>query len=839
MAVVSFATYYHALALDRHRSIPQYVHNVWTFQSGLPADVINDVLQTRDGYIWLGTSAGLFRFDGVTFTEVATNPDDKNTHEPINRLYQTHDGSLWIGTPSGGLRILKDGKIFKYDSKTGFFNTGINGFLETRAGHFLVATNIGIFLYQERKFELITLDDNFIRSIDEDSDGRIWAATVNGVQIFDDNGKTKPAITMLRDGLPYPSVITVFADREGNMWVGTYGGLARIKDGKITTYTQRDVLTSDRILTIFEDHDGNIWVGTEKGINRFADDKWSNFTSAEGLTDNEVLSFEEDHENNLWVGTAAGLEQFEDPNIITYTMADGLGDNHVSSMVETQDSTIYFFSDQSTIMTQMKDGKFTAYPNLNIPGGHAYAARDGSIWIGQTGELLNFKNGKLKVYDSKNGIPQRWVSAFVEDDESIIFNATPEGLFRFFNGHATPYLLKNGKRYAQDTYVTCFLRQSDGTIWVGKGDGLSRIQDGVVRDFSSEDGTPLNWVTSFYDDGEGDLWISSTPSGLILFKGDKFTVFNTKIGLFSNEIYCVLEDDHGNIWLDSGEGIGCVKRQELEEFAAGKIHMIHCTVFGPADGVKANTPFNRGAPSGLKAFDGRIWFATEKGAMVVDPERFMKNKLSPPVIIENVIVDQRSEPVDSFCVLNPGTDKIEFHYAALSFKVPQRVMFKYELLGYDHDWVDAGTRRIAYYTNLPPGKYAFKVIACNNDGVWNEAGASFSFVLEPHFHQTYWFYLLILLSAGGTIFGIYRLRVWQLLKREKELNARIQEAMAHIKTLGGLIPICSNCKKIRDDEGYWEILEKYIQTHADVQFSHGICPDCYAKLYPDFPTDKK
>jgi len=169
----------------------------------------------------------------------------------------------------------------------------------------------------------------------------------------------------------------------------------------------------------------------------------------------------------------------------------------------------------------------------------------------------------------------------------------------------------------------------------------------------------------------------------------------------------------------------------------------------------------------------------------------------------------------------------------LSFLVPERVLFKYMLVGYDRDWVDAGTRRAAYYTNLPPGTYRFEVIACNNDGVWNEKGASFAFKLSPHFYEQYWFFMLVIAVVGGAAFGTYRLRVWQLLKRERKLGERIQEAMADIKTLSGLIPICSNCKKIRDDKGYWENLEKYIQSHSEAQFSHGICPDCAAKLYPN------
>ncbi len=473
-------------------------------------------------------------------------------------------------------------------------------------------------------------------------------------------------------------------------------------------------------------------------------------------------------------------------------------------------------------MAELRAGKFAKYDKLVIPGGGpVFASRDGSIWTGQTGLLINFKNGELKKYDEKAGIPQKWISAITEDDKSLIFYADHAGLFRLVNGHTVPYLFKDGKQYPADAYVVCFFRQRNGTLWIGKGNGLLRIQDGILSNFTERNEVAIDWISSFYEDQQGDLWISSMPGGLILFKNGKFTFYNTKIGLFSDEIDCVLGDDYGGIWMSSGRGIGYVKRQELEDFAAGKVNRIHTIVYGSTDGAKASPSFNRGHPSGMKAYDGRIWFATEKGAMMIDPAGFTTNKLAPPVLISSVVADGSVIPANEFATFPAGTDKLEFHYDGLSFKVPLRVLFKYKLEGYDHEWVDAGTRRAAYYTNLPPGNYNFRVIACNNDGVWNMTGASFSFDLKPHIYGTYWFYVFVFVVVGGIVFGVYRLRVWQLLKLEKDLNARIQEALANIKTLGGLIPICSKCKKIRNDKGYWEHLEKYIQTHSEAQFSHG------------------
>jgi hypothetical protein len=255
--------------------------------------------------------------------------------------------------------------------------------------------------------------------------------------------------------------------------------------------------------------------------------------------------------------------------------------------------------------------------------------------------------------------------------------------------------------------------------------------------------------------------------------------------------------------------------------------------------MKTDECFGSWQPAGWKTLDGHLWFATRKGAVRIDPKSFRANKVPPPVLIEDVVVDQHPALPGPSVALEPDAEKLEFHYTALSFLVPNRVLFKYMLEGYDRRWVEAGTRRVAYYTNLPPRDYRFLVMACNNDGVWNETGASFSFALKPHFYESYWFYGLVFIILGGSGFGAYRLRVWQLLRNEKMLQARIDEALANIKILGGLIPICSNCKKVRNDSGYWDLLEGYIQTHSEAKFSHGICPDCAQLLYPEVFHSKK
>ena len=966
ISVLSMST---AFALDPHKTLTQYGHNVWSRQNGLPANSINVIIQTRDGYIWLGTSAGLFRFDGVSFTEVFTNPANDKSHEIITALREIKDGSLWIGTAYNGLRHFKDGKMSVYGLKEGFFDTNVRELFESRAGHLIVCTAEGVFISRNEKFEKVLLNQNYITGIAQDSQNRIWVGTLDGIRIFEDDGTDKPKIISINEGIPNKTITDILCGEDGSFWIGTIEGLVRWTKGEIITFTTNNGLSDDHINAIYQDHENNIWVGTRKGIDRYSNKTWSTLTTFEGLTDNDALSFCEDYEGSLWVGTADGLNQFRNSGFSNFSTKEGLADDNISNIVESPDGSIYFLSNQGSSVTRLKNGRYDIYRNM--PAGPVFASQDGTLWMGQPGAIFSFDQGKLQKFDSHAGVPPKWISAITEDKKSIIFYADHAGIFRLINGHVNPFTLKDNHPYPSKNFITTFYWQHGNILWVGMGDSLVKVQDESIEGFTRKDGLAGNWVSSFCEDKEGNLWISSPQGGLTRYKNGIFTAYNTKIGLFSDEIFCVLADDLDGLWLSSASGIGHASREELDDFATGKISSIHTQNYGSSDGMKSQVCFRDWQPAGWKAKDGKLWFATKKGAVMINPKGFKKNQFPPPVLIEKVIVDQQTVPLDHAINLHAGTEKIEFHYTALSFLVPERVLFKYKLDGFDRKWVDAKNRRAAYYTNLPPGEYRFRVMACNNDGVWNETGASVAFTLEPHFYQTYWFYFIILLSLIGTFLAYYRLRVRQILKKEidealkkertllrtlidnlpdaifvkdvecrkiianpmdirymgvqsekdvigktdfdfylpteaakyyaddksviesgipiingesyildkqgnkiytlffkiplrdeqgniiglvgvarditerkrieeerERLIAELQTALADVKTLSGLVPICSNCKKIRDDKGYWTQIEGYIQEHSQAKFTHGVCPDCMDKLYPNFVAKK-
>jgi ligand-binding sensor domain-containing protein len=818
-------------ALDPKKSIDQYGHNIWLQQNGLPAHAINAAAQTRDGYLWFGTSAGLFRFDGVRFEEFGTDPKNDKVHESISALVVPDDSSLWIGTRYNGLRRLTHGKTSLHGVEAGFHSTQIRHLFVTKAGQLLISTSYGAFVFRDGKFNMIMRDPNFINAMVEDSKTNVWISSQDGLRMLDHGDSSRTIGVKTNINFPNISYTCLYVDREGNVWEGTTHGLVKWTNGRQVVYNTGNGLSNEYINTVFEDRHGNLWVGTQGGLNRFTRGRWTSFTEANGLTDNNVTSIVEDHEGSLWVCTWNGLNQFRDVDITVYTTKDGLASDYISSIAETGDGSIYFLSDRGASITRMKDDKLTTARSV---AGPAFVSHDGSLWIGQSGLLLNVKDGRLIRYDTTTGLPNKWISAIGEDSAGLLLAVDNMGLRRFVDGHTVPYLLGNGQPYKSVEWMGSFFLEPNGTLWVGTSHGLLRMKDGKCTVFGLADGMGDDFIIALAGDQTGGLWIGSPHGGLMRYKNGKFTTYNSRSGLFTDELLCVVCDDRGNVWMSSPRGIACIAVSEFDELDAGLSSVLHPHVYTIADGMKTDECFGGWQPAGWKAHDGRLWFATKKGAVMIDPRTLKQNKLIPPVLVEEVIADNRALPLDRTTVLSAGTEKYEFHFTALSYLVADRVLFKYKLEGYDKEWVDAGTRRVAYYTNLSPGRYRFHVVACNNDGVWNEAGANFVFELEPHFYQSWWFYAVVLIAFVGVLFSAYRWRIWRLLKKERELNLRIQEATANIRTLGRLLPICSSCKKIRDDKGYWDRLEGYVQNHSDAIFSHGVCPECAEELYGEY-----
>jgi hypothetical protein len=310
-------------------------------------------------------------------------------------------------------------------------------------------------------------------------------------------------------------------------------------------------------------------------------------------------------------------------------------------------------------------------------------------------------------------------------------------------------------------------------------------------------------------------------------------------GLYANYSYALLEDGQGYLWMESARGVFRVLKQELDDVAEGRAPRVRSDAFSVEHGFHCTVGVAGSSPAAFRAADGRLWFGTNDGLSVVDPRKLVPNPLPPPIHIETVTVDEKTFDAWSPIAAAPGRGEVSIQYAGLSFLAPEKMRFKYRLEGYDHDWVEAGARRVAYYTNIPPGRYHFRVMGSNNDGVWNETGAARDLSLAPHFYQTRWFIglgvaAIALVGAGSQMWRLRRLKA-----SERELSRRVEESLSHIKTLRGLLPVCASCKKIRDDKGYWNQMETYIQANSEADFSHSVCPECMQKLYPDYAASEE
>jgi signal transduction histidine kinase/ligand-binding sensor domain-containing protein/DNA-binding response OmpR family regulator len=761
-------------ALDPHKALTQYIHDVWQKEEGLPQLTVNATAQTRDGYIWAATQEGLARFDGVTFTVFDRKKIKEIKHNNIFAIYEDKKGVIWIGT-AGGLNRFKEKKFTVYTSGDGLSNDFARSIYEDRQGNLWIGTDNGLNLFKDNKFTIYTtkngLSSNIVSSILEDSRENLWIGTNKGLNRFKDGKFTK---FTTKNGLSDDNVRSIYEDSEENLWIGTYGGgLNRFKDGEFTVYNTKAGLSNDFVLVVYGDKMGNLWIGTNEGLNRFKDGKFTVLTAKEGLSDNVVQSICEDREENLWIGTySGGLNRLRDGKFITYTTAEGLSADFAFPVYQDRQGSIWIGT-YGGGLNRLHEGKFTSYTkkeglaNNNIRS--ICEDSEGSLWISTYGSgIARFKDGKFTCFTTSEGLSEGSVRAIYEDSRGHLWIGTyGGGLNRFADGKFIVYNTKNG---LSDDFVIIIYEDKKKNLWIGTRQGLNRFDDGKFTTYTIKDGLSNNSVFALYEDREGCLWIGTYGGGLNRLKDGEFTSCTTKEGLFDDVVFRILEDGKGNFWMNCNKGIFTVNKKELNDFADGKINSITSISYNEDDGMKSSECSGGSYPAGWKIRDGRLWFPTVKGVTVIDPGNIKINKRPPPVIIEQVIVDGESMEPGAGIKFPPGKKNFEFHYTGLSYTVPKKVKFKYILAGYNKKWIGAETRRIAYYTSIPPGHYHFKVTACNNDGVWNETGAFFEFDLEPYFYQTWWFYLLCGFLSVLSGIGFYRLRVKQLKNREKELE---------------------------------------------------------------------
>ncbi len=770
------------LALEPSTPLANYGRQSWVMENGLPQNTVQALVQTRDGFIWLGTEVGLVRFDGNGFQVFDKNSTPALPDNDVRCLLETRGGALWIGT-SDGLARWKDGVMTAFTTKDGLPGNGIlalNG--EDEGGALWLWTDQGLAQQTGERFVKARNVDAWphtaIPSGEPPGQVEFQEGLPNDVFVMG----TRSVLTFykgpgkLRVGaqltvgkeIPGSRVQTTFADREGSLWIGTNGGLARWVAGTLQRLPVTDPLASASVLALMEDREGNLWVGTENaGLHILRDQRFRTMGAREGLSSDNTTTVVEDNTGTLWVGTnGSGLNAIRPES-------DAAMEAHPSHKNKSVARVGHPDSLGGVKAYSVRDGLLSDVI-LSLA-----AAPNGDLWVGTPDGLNRIRRGRIDAFTSADGLLDDFIRSLLADADGSLWIGTRRGLTHWIhpNGAAADWRMETFTQASGlgSDLVGAMARDSSGGLWVATLAGLSRLNGGKITNYTTANGLSSNVVTALLPRGDGTLLIGTQDRGWNLWDGQRFSA-EMRDGKNPDRttIHAILDDNAGHLWFATANGIARCDCAGPGKATAGA-GCSHWLDFGAADGLHSRETAANNHPSAWRSRDGHLWFATPKGLVEVDPAHFPVNAVPPPVELERFAVDDVPEPLRgaaSFVEIPAGHVHFQFDYAGLSFTAPQKVRYRFMLEGFDRGWTEAGPRRSAYYTNIPPGRYTFRVQAANNDGLWNTQGAALAFELRPHFYQTAWFDALLLAFIVALVVLLLRLR---LRRAEGEFRAVLGE----------------------------------------------------------------
>jgi signal transduction histidine kinase/ligand-binding sensor domain-containing protein len=768
--------------------IRSWQHEQWQNEQGLPNNTVNAVTQTHDGYLWLGTDEGLARFDGVRCRVFGSQDGLKNLQ--ISALMEDSRGVLWVGTAGGGVGRMIAERITTYTVADGLAGDSISSLIEDNHGNVWVATHTGLSRWHAGKFQTMAKELGPILTFDlaKDQQGDIWVATLhNGLLRFHGD---QFSVADGEKGYITNNPRCVMVDSQNRVWAGLRERTMLCFDhGTWTRYGTNEGFPDVFTYCMAETPDGTIWAGSwNEGIYYFRDGRFHALRKADGLSDEAILSLYAGREKFLWAGTqSGGLNRIGPRKLQVYHVMEGSSEGQLRSLAQTTDGQLWAGTYGQGIYRWAGD-QFTSVQDSRVRG-HLLVetmlgARDGSLWWGAGPALYRWKNDKLlEYYGDLPWLASDRVWSLCEDRGGGLWVGT-------YNGKVG--LLKQGKFAQQKGFsgkpVTSMAQAPDGTLWVGSlGGGLARLQNGKLTVLTTRDGLPSDLIRCLFIDAEGTLWLGTDGGGLNRLRDGKIDSFSTRQGLLDNTILQILEDDSGSLWLGCNRGICRVSKRVLNDVAAGKAASVHALDFRISDGMASEECVGYGGAA-LKTRSGQLCFATAKGIVVIDPREQAHDNILPEALMEDVLVDNerlaaapaREPAADGRAggiQIPAGKHTFEFNYTGINFDAPEKIQFRYRLDGLDADWTEAGNVRVARYSYIPPGAYRFRVQACSASRQWNEPGTGLSFVVLPHFWQTWWFAVLLAGAAVGALgLGIrlverrrYRARL-QRLEREQAME---------------------------------------------------------------------
>jgi signal transduction histidine kinase/ligand-binding sensor domain-containing protein len=687
-----------AVALDQAKPLKQFGRQSWQSDTGLPQNTVRAIVQTPDGFIWMATDGGLVRFDAQEFRIFDTGNTRELPSDSVNDLMVDGQGALWIAC-AGGLARIERGRFAAVPSLAGL-PADVARFADQAQAASAPSGRIDLAM----------------------PNGDRWVGTDAGLTLTS-HGTTR--LVRARSGVTAGRVLKLFRDREGAVWAAYDLGVARVVDGAM-----QEPIDIAGVLAVFEDREGDMWFGTDVGgATVLRDQAFSTLTTADGLSDDFVRAVFQDHAGTVWLGTnRGGLDRIA---------GDRIADGAVTAIVA-------------------RPGGLSSNVVL------ALAEAAGDLWIGTPDGLNRLRDGKLRLFTTADGLPDDFVRSLYTDRDGSLWIGTRNGLSHLVDGRFTSYSRMDG---LGGDLIGSILRVRDGTLWVATFGGLSRSDAEGFRNFTTKDGLGGDAITALAEDRGGTLWIAAHGVGLTRLRGGVFTVIPSAAAVLPREIYSLLADSAPGgegLWMGSPKGVYRVGIAALNAFSDRRAPTLAADAFGVADGMRISECSSGGHPAAWRMADGSLWFATVKGAAATRPGNGRQDRVAPLVAIEGVSIDEvtAAEPLaGEALVVPPGRDRLSVHYAGLSFRAPEKLRYRYRLDGFDKDWVEAGVRRTAFYTNLPAGSYRFVVAASTGDGSWSEMPGEFRFTIRPRFYRTVWFYCLVAVFVALLAWLIYRARV--------------------------------------------------------------------------------
>lgn len=744
-----------------------YTFRNYSIQDGLSQSVVQAIMQSKDGYLWIGTGYGLSRFDGVTFKNFFT--DQGLIQNRIYALWQNSTGNIWIGTQSG-ISIYHDGKFeapkYKLNSILHSPVVAIKGDSYKRI--WIATEGQGVFYIEKGKLHHLTvktgLASDRVRSISIGKSGEIWFGTRNGLNQLLPNNTIKTYTT--KNGLVNDHIRAVSIAQNGSLWIGTRNGLSHWVNGVFHNFTTKDGLVFNQIRCLLTVKKGDLWIGTENGLSHFKNGHFKNYTVVNGLSNNNIYSILQDSEGDLWLGTyGGGLCRFNGERFANYTAKNGLSNNMITAIRQNSRGNIVVGTYGGGINI-LKGGNVR---HLTIENGlvdnRVYSftvMKNGSLWIATRGGISVYKNGEIRKPPIP-ALPYRKIRCLIKDRSGKYWIGTDDEGILIVNGNKVEKLQKKDGLVGNN--VRCILQAKNGDIWIGTLEGVTRYHNGKYTKYTAGDGLIHSGVLGIYQDHRGNIWFA-TYGGLSRFVHDKFVNFSIKNGIRTSVCYTVTQDNNGDYWVGTNKGILKISPKTLltdhktvTELNNSKIKRYTADMGLVSNEMNWNAIF--------KDHAGNVWFGSVGGLIKVVPNLVTPDPIGPPVYITSVQVMGRNWNLSKKISVAYNQNFVTIHYVGLCFATPGMVRYEYRLKGVDQHWVSTN-KRIVRYSALTDGNYIFQIRARNNDGVWSSKIATLNFVIQPPIWESWWFIAIMVIIPLIIIALIYNnLRVGRLVDMER------------------------------------------------------------------------